>query len=208
MRSMISPALICAALLAVPCVAHAQIGIGGRISTVRGDEEAGTTSQRFTGGQIRAGLSGKISVELALDVKTETNEAETLRVRELPFQASLLFFPVRTNFAPFLIGGVGWYSTRVETLDGTEVLDSVTTRRRGYHGGFGAEIRLGNHAGLHADYRYTFLNFDDDDEEEEEGADEEEDTSFLGALNPASAVSRFLPSSEGSMWTVGLTVYF
>lgn len=207
MRSMISPALICAALLAVPCVAHAQIGIGGRISTVRGDEEAGTTSQRFTGGQIRAGLTNKISLEFALDVKTETNEAETLRVRELPFQASLLLFPVRSNFAPFLMGGVGWYSTRVETLEGTEVIDTVTARRRGYHGGFGAEIRLGKHAGLHADYRYTFLNFDDDDDEELEGEDAE-DESFLGALNPASAVSRFLPSSEGSMWTVGLTIYF
>lgn len=207
MRSMISPALICAALLAVPCVAHAQIGIGGRISTVRGDEEAGTSSQRFTGGQIRAGLTDRISLELALDVKTETNEAETLRVRELPFQASLLLFPVRSSFAPFLMGGIGWYSTRVETLDDSEVLDSVTTRRRGYHGGFGAEIRLGKHAGLHADYRYTFLNFDDDDDEEQQ-EEEEDGASFLGALNPASAVSRFLPSSEGSMWTVGLTVYF
>jgi hypothetical protein len=191
-------------MLMAPAAAQAQIGVGGRISTVRADEDTGTSSQRFTGGQIRAGLSGRISIELALDVKTDTNEDETLRVRDYPFQASILLFPVRSNFAPFLLGGVGWYSTRVEQLDGSEVLDSVTTRRRGYHGGFGAEIRLGRHAGLHGDYRYTFLNFGDDEEEDEE----DEDTSILGALNPASAVSRFLPSSEGSMWTVGLTIYF
>lgn len=202
MRSMTSRYLLCGALLlAVSGVAEAQIGIGGRLSTVRGNEEAGTSSVRFTGGQLRAGLSNRISIELALDTNTETNEAETVRIRENPFQASVLLFPVRSSFSPFLLGGVGWYSTRVEQLEASEVIDSVTTRRRGYHAGFGAEIRLGRHAGLHGDYRYTFLNFGDDDEEEE-------DTSILDALNPGSAVSRFLPSSEGSMWTVGLTVYF
>jgi opacity protein-like surface antigen len=199
---MTSRYLLCGALLlAVSGVAEAQIGIGGRLSTVRGNEEAGTSSVRFTGGQLRAGLSNRISIELALDTNTETNEAETLRIRENPFQASVLLFPVRSGFSPFLLGGIGWYSTRVEQLEASEVIDSVTTRRRGYHAGFGAEIRLGRHAGLHGDYRYTFLNFGDDDEEEE-------DTSILDALNPGSAVSRFLPSSEGSMWTVGLTVYF
>lgn len=206
MRSTTSHVLLCAfALLAVPSAAEAQIGIGGRISTVRGDADAGTSSQRFTGGQLRAGVSNRISIELALDVKTETNEEETLRVRDYPFQASLLLFPARGGFSPFVLGGVGWYSTRVEQLEGSDVLDSVTTRRRGYHAGFGAEIRLGRHAGLHADYRYTFLDFGDDDEEEEEGDD---DPSILGALNPGAAISRFLPSSEGSMWTVGLTIYF
>jgi opacity protein-like surface antigen len=202
MRSMTSRYLLCGALLlAVSGIAEAQIGIGGRLSTVRGNEEAGTSSVRFTGGQLRAGLSNRNSIELALDTNTETNEAETVRIRENPFQASVLLFPVRSSFSPFLLGGVGWYSTRVEQLEASEVIDSVTTRRRGYHAGFGAEIRLGRHAGLHGDYRYTFLNFGDDDEEEE-------DTSILDALNPGSAVSRFLPSSEGSMWTVGLTVYF
>jgi opacity protein-like surface antigen len=195
--------LIATALLAVSTAAEAQIGIGGRISTVRGDEDAGTSSQRFTGGQLRVGLSRKISIELALDSNTETNDEETLRIRDRPFQASLLLFPVRSSFSPFLLGGVGWYSTRVEQLEDGDVLDSVSTTRRGYHAGFGAEIRMGRHAGLHADYRYTFLNFGDDDQDEDD-----EDGSILGALNPASAVSRFLPSSDGSMWTVGLTIYF
>jgi hypothetical protein len=203
MRSTTSRVLLSAVLLfALPGVAQAQFGIGGRIATVRGDEEAGTSSVRFTGGQLRAGLSRRIGIELALDTKTQTNEEATVRVRQMPFQASLLLFPVRGSFSPFLLGGIGWYSTRVQQLADTEVTDSVTTRRRGYHAGFGAELQLGRHAGLHGDYRYTFLNFGDDDEEEDE------DSSILDALNPGSAVSRFLPSSEGSMWTVGLTIYF
>jgi hypothetical protein len=204
MRSITSRFLLSAVVLfALSGVAEAQFGVGGRISTVRGDEEAGTSSVRFTGGQLRMGLSRRIGMELALDTKTETSEDDTVRVRQRPLQASLLLFPVRGSFSPFLLGGIGWYSTRVEQLVDSEVTDSVTTRRRGYHAGFGAELQLGRHAGLHGDYRYTFLNFGDDEEEEED-----EDSSILSALNPGSAISRFLPSSEGSMWTVGLTIYF
>ena len=67
--------------------------------------------------------------------------------------------------------------------------------------GFGAEMRLGRHAGLHADYRYTFLHF---------GAD---DSLKSGLTSPkhgllGASASSFLPSYEGSMWTAGLTVYF
>jgi opacity protein-like surface antigen len=199
---MTSRVLLCAAMLLAAAAAEAQVGIGGRLATVRGDVDAGTSSVRFTGGQLRAGISRRISIELALDTKTETSDDETVRVRQYPFQASLLLFPIKGGFSPFVLGGVGWYSTRVETLADSEVLESVTTRRRGYHGGFGAELRLGRHAGLHGDYRYTFLNFDGDDEEDED------DPTFLESLSPGSAVSRLLPSSEGSMWTVGLTIYF
>jgi opacity protein-like surface antigen len=159
-------AAIFAAAVPMPCEAQG-FGIGGRLSMVRGDVDAGTSSERFTGGQIRAGLSRRVALELALDVRTETNEALTERVRDYPLQASMLLFPVRSTFSPYVLGGVGWYSRRVQQLEAEEVLDSETTRRFGSHAGFGAEIRLGRHAGLHADYRYTFLDFGSDEEEEE-----------------------------------------
>ena len=53
---------------------------------------------------------------------------------------------------------------------------------------------LGKHAGIHGDYRYTFLDFNDDDDEE---------IGIGGGF-----VSRLLPGHKGSMWTVGVTVYF
>jgi opacity protein-like surface antigen len=207
MRSTTIRVFVCAAIVFAVSVssAHAQFGVGGRFAMIRGDVDADTSSVRFTGGQLRAGLSKRMSIELALDVHTETNEALTERVRDYPFQASLLLFPVRAGFSPFVLAGIGWYSTRVEQLADDEVLDSVTTRRRGYHAGFGAEIRLGRHAGLHGDYRYTFLNFGDDDDDDEDDEGGSVLGSVAGALNP---VSRFLPGYEGSMWTVGLTVYF
>jgi opacity protein-like surface antigen len=187
----IVPVLIAACLL-TPVSAFAQFGIGGRLAMVRADVDNETSSERFLGGQIRARISPRTAVEVALDLRTETNEAETLRVRQYPLQASLLLFPIRSTFAPFVLGGGGWYTTRVETLAGSETLSSESTREFGWHAGFGAELKLGNHAGLHADYRYTFLNFGDDEDDPRE----------------ESGLSRFLPSYQGSMWTAGFTVYF
>jgi opacity protein-like surface antigen len=173
-------------------------GIGGRFAMVRGDVDRDTSAQRFTGGQIRARMSPRTAVEVALDVRTDTNDASTERVRQLPLQASLLLFPVRAPFAPYALGGGGWYTTRVETLAGGETLASESSRKFGWHGGFGAELRLGRHAAAHADYRYTFLDF----------GDEELAPGTSAPAQKESGLSRFLPSYKGSMWTAGLTLYF
>ena len=187
--------LFCAAMFvsslaftAVPCAAQGAFGIGGRMSMVHADAHADTDALRFFGGQIRARLSAKTAVELSLDVRKETNEALTVRVRDMPIQASLLLFPVAGSFSPYILGGGGWYSHRVESLLNDDVLASNTTRDFGWHGGIGAELRLGSHAGIHADYRYTFLKF---------GGDEQK---ILG--------KSYLPGYTGSMWTAGATVYF
>jgi Outer membrane protein beta-barrel domain len=158
------------------------------------DEE----SRRFWGGQIRARMSPRTGVELSLDIRTETNEAETLRVRSMPIQASLLLFPARGAFSPFILGGAGWYAQRFETLVGDETVLSETVRDFGWHAGFGAELRMGKHAGLHGDYRYTFLDFGGDDDDDDGG----------GGVIGGGLVGRLLPGYRGSMWTAGLTVYF
>jgi opacity protein-like surface antigen len=159
------------------------------MSMVRSDAHSDADPVRFTGGQMRARTSPRTGIELSLDVRTQSNEALTERVRDVPVQASLLLFLARGTFSPYLLGGPGWYSHRVQSLAGGDVVDSETTRKFGWHGGFGAEVRLGHHVGVHGDYRYTFLHF----------GSEEGDTS---------SKSRFLPNYDGSMWTAGLTVYF
>ncbi len=181
---------VCAVLLsAVPCAAQgAAFGLGARLSMIRSDAHGDADALRFFGGQIRARLSPKTAVELSVDRRTETNEALTARVRETPVQASLLLFPIAGSFSPYILGGGGWYSHRIEVLLDDSVLSSETTRDFGWHAGLGAELRLGRHAGIHADYRYTFLHY---------GSDEDK---VLG--------QRFLPGYTGSMWTTGLTVYF
>jgi hypothetical protein len=177
-------------LLSTPAVAAGQsFGLGGRLVMPRSDSQAETGAGRFIGGHIRARVSPRTAVEIGLDLRTTINDALTERLREYPIQASLLLFPVRTVISPYLLGGGGWYSRRTETLVDRNWVVSDSTRKFGWHGGFGAELQLGRHAAVHADYRYTFLRFGDDEEE-------------------VNGIARFLPSHESSMWTAGLTLYF
>jgi opacity protein-like surface antigen len=191
---------------APPC--HAQeIGIGARFSMIRGDVQSDTSAERFTGGQVRGWLSKRVGVELSLDRRTQQNEALTARVRDYPLQASLLLSPVRSRFSPYILGGLGWYTHTVEQIEGKQTIESTTSRRVGSHAGFGAEMHLGRHAALHGDYRYTFLRFGDPDPLESDTIAGAIAKSHLSDKDKNEG-SRFLPSYEGSMWTMGLTVYF
>jgi len=180
-------------LLASPAASDAQsFGLGGRLGMIRSDADSGAPSERFTGGHIRARISPRTALEVGLDLRTSTNETLTERVRDYPIQASLLVFPVNAVFAPYLLGGGGWYTSQRQTAEGAGWRTTDSMRRFGWHGGFGAELRLGRHAAAHADYRYTHLRFSDEDTTEAE----------------RSGLTRFLPSYQGSMWTAGLTLYF
>jgi len=185
-----------AAVLLAPTVVSAQIGIGPRISFVRGTDGRDVDSQTYFGGALRLG-GGKAVLELALDYRSETTTDELRKVTDYPFQASLIVFPIRSAFAPYLIGGVGWYSQKIEQLASAAPVElDVTTRKLGYHGGFGAEMRLHRNLGLYGDYRYTFIHFGDD----------EDDTVSRPGLIPFAEQLRL--SHEGSMFTFGATFYF
>ena len=108
-------------------------------------------------------------------------------------ERNTFFFPVRKVLAPYLLGGPGWYKRSVSPIEGPADELDVSTTEFGWHAGGGVEVRAGRHFGIHADYRYTFLDFNDDDDEEIPGG------GFVG---------RLLPGYKGSMWTVGATVYF
>jgi len=189
---------------ALKCSAQG-VGVGGRLAMVRGDVQADTNAERFTGGHLRAWLSKRTALEVSFDRRVQSNESLTEEVRDYPLQASVLFSPLPSTFAPYVLGGMGWYTHKVEQLAGDKLIDSTTSRRVGTHAGFGAELRMGRHAAFHADYRYTFLRFG--------GSDPFTADTIAGAIgkshlsNTGSGV-HFLPSYQGSMWTTGLTVYF
>lgn len=183
-----------AAILCAPSLASAQgFGIGGRLAWVTPDTEADLDSVRFIGGQIRL-TSARWGLEVSLDRHSEEFEALNEKITETPIQASLLMKLGGGKVSPFLLGGGGWYKRKVERLDesGVDGLDLESTEF-GWHGGIGLEIRAGRHFGIHGDYRYTFLDFDDDDDEDDD------DGGFLGGL---------LPGHRGSMFTLGATIYF
>ena len=201
-----SAAAFLVAGLLLPASVSAQVGIGPRISFVRGDVETQTSSDRYTGGVLRARMSPRTALELALDWRTVINQSLTERTRDYPFQGSLLVYPGSSAVAPYLLGGIGWYSQKVEALDTQKtVLSSTTTRKFGYHLGFGGELRFGRHAAAHVDYRYTFMRVDETGE-----TDTESSSSGGGFRIPlvSSLTDKLGVSHKGSMWTAGLTVYF
>jgi len=197
--------VLIAALLAASAPVLAQrggsIGIGPRLTFIRGSAESPDGTQRFNGGAIRFG-GGKTAVELAMDYRSGLTGSLTERVKDFPIQASLLFFPVRSGLSPYLLGGVGWYSqhvTRFSAPTGTTTVDEETTRKMGYHAGFGGELRPHRRFGLYGDYRYTMIRFGDDDE-----------TTTSSSLIPGwiPGAERLKLAHQGSMFTWGATFYF
>ena len=187
-RPVVIAMLIFVGLLASLAPASAQgIGVGGRLAWVNPDTEVDVDSVRYFGGQIRL-VAGRIGVEVSMDRHSESSEVLGQKLTETPLQASFLLRG-SGKFAPFLLAGPGWYRRKVEALDSTSDLD-VSTTEFGWHAGAGLEVLLTRHFGIHGDYRYTFLDFNDEDED---------DDGFISGL---------LPGHKGSMWTVGATVYF
>ena len=192
----LAPALTCAAQ---------GIGIGGRFAMVRGDVQSDTGAEGFTGGHVRAWLSKRTALEVSLDRRVQTNRTLGEEVRDYPLQGSVLLSPIPGTFAPYVLGGLGWYTHSVEQLAGKQVIDSTTARRVGTHAGLGAEVRMGKRAAFHADYRYTFLKFG--------GSDPIKSDTIAGAiakshLTDTGSGVHFMPSYQGSMWTTGMTIYF
>lgn len=190
-------------VLVAPRGATAQtgsLGVGPRFSFVRGDTNPDAASTRYAGGLLRARLSEKTALELAIDYRSNLNEDLTERIRDYPIQGSLLLYLFRSGVAPYALFGAGWYSQRVETLDDDSIISSTTTRTLGYHAGVGGELRLGKRAAVHADYRYTFIRFGEPAAGSTPGA-----IPLPGLL---SVQERLKLSHQGSMWTMGMVFYF
>jgi opacity protein-like surface antigen len=191
----VSPHRIAAALcvgvvsLLTATPASAQFGIGARFAWVTANSQVDVDSVRFVGGQIRMG-SSRVGIEVSLDSHSEDLESLNQKVTERPIQTSLLLKLATGTLQPYLLAGPGWYKRSVEPLQGPG--QELSTTEFGWHAGGGLEIRLGRHAGVHGDYRYTFLNFGDDGNK------------VIGLPG----LDSILPRHRGSMWTLGATAYF
>jgi hypothetical protein len=179
-----------------PAFAQGGLGIGPRLAFVRADPTA-DASERFSGAVLRL-PGGRTSLELAIDYRSTLTGDLLERITDIPIQGSLLIYPVRARLAPYILGGIGWYSQNVKrftTVGDATPADEATTRRVGYHAGLGADLRIHRRVSLHGDYRYTFLNLNGDDPD-----------ASSPRLIPFS--QRFNLSHEGSMFTWGAVFYF
>lgn len=182
-----------AAIVTIAAPAAAQsVGIGPRLSFVRGHLPSGTPSSSLFGGSLRF-VSKHTAVEMSMDIKTVYSTDRTLRTRETPIQMSLLLYPVRAAVAPYVLGGFGIYRQTMESVDPAgEALGSVRTQNTGWHLGGGLEILVTRHIGIYGDYRFRFVSFGDP-----EPGSEPIDLPGLSKL-----------SHKGSMWTGGMSFYF
>jgi outer membrane immunogenic protein len=99
---------------------------------------------------------------LALEVSATWNETEyqsgDVDVTQYPVQVSGLIYPFPSwTFSPYLVGGGGWYYSRVDYSGALAATPDSTDRTFGAHGGIGADYKWGNFV-LDADLRYIFLD--------------------------------------------------
>ncbi|MEO8481718.1 MAG: outer membrane beta-barrel protein [Acidobacteriota bacterium] len=172
-------------------------GIGPRMSFVRGDVPSATPSTRFFGGTMRMSSSKHVVFEVAMDYRSQLSDDGLTRLRERPLQGSLLLFPARSTFSPYLLAGYGLYQQTTDYLDGPVGLTStsVMERKTGAHVGFGAEVFLSRHTAFFLDYRYRFVKFGTPDP----GAD---------PINIPLVSDKVQLSHTGSMITSGMAFYF
>lgn len=105
------------------------------------------------GAQLRLFFAPALALEGSIDYRKE--EFDVIDVDIFPVQASLLAYllPARP-FGVFLLGGGGWYYTRI---DPPAPFDDDTDHRFGWHAGAGSEVVLNEYWSIDATYRYLWL---------------------------------------------------
>ncbi len=114
------------------------------------DADSGSYS---AGVQARAHLTPVLGLEGSIDYRKD-KYANDVSVKTYPVQASLLaYLAPHSPISPYLLGGTGWYFTRVS---GPSV-ETQTDNRFGLHAGGGLEAMLNESLSLDGSYRYIWL---------------------------------------------------
>lgn len=130
-----------------------KFGIGPRVGYYKSkDADEGNV---YFGLQARARLTPNLALEGAIDYRKEEFENGSIKSTSYPILVSALLYPVpNSSISPYIIGGAGWYNTKVE-IEGVE---DKTSRDFGYHLGAGVDIPIAETAVLNFDIRYNFLD--------------------------------------------------
>jgi opacity protein-like surface antigen len=212
------------AVLALSSVASAQtggaFGIGPRVTFQTGDAQIPRSSAlRIFGGQAKVRLTPSTEIELSADYESRLNTSLTERAKTMPIQASVLYFPVRSVLSPYVLGGIGWYKHSLTQTAPTSAATTASIREMGYHGGVGAELRVGKRMAIHADYRYNHIRFGGTGSSATTAAQPEKQATSTSIVTAATSAVSLLPklsaiqeslkrSNQGGMWNWGLTVFF
>lgn len=113
----------------------------------------------FGGAQARLHFARILAVEASISFHENRYEGGDVSVTQYPVQLTAFLYPFPDGpFRPYLLGGVGWYYTRIDYTDSFSSLSDKTEHIFGEHLGLGVELMLGTRTSLDLDVRYVFLN--------------------------------------------------
>lgn len=119
------------------------------------DADRGTWT---AGIQARGHLSPALAVEGAVTYHQNRYGDGDAQVTQLPVQVSALIYPLpNAQFSPYLVGGGGWYYSKISYEGALSGRPNETENTYGTHAGAGLEIRLGSSVMIGADLRTVFL---------------------------------------------------
>src|SRR5262245_48593165 len=117
----------------------------------------------FGGAQARLHFGGMLAAEASITFHQNEYEDGDVTVTQYPLQLTAMLYIIPTGpIRPYILGGVGWYYTRIDYSGVFSALSDHTEHIFGWHLGAGAELMLGARTSLDADVRYIFLDPDTD----------------------------------------------
>jgi len=141
----------------IPALFAQGIMIGPELGYFKAQDADGSV---LFGAQARLQLNDLLSIEGAIDYKSEKYNNDMVDVTSYPVQVTALIYPIPIAYGAI---GAGWYNTNysVDFPDNVPLENyDETTSEFGYHFGGGVQLPIGDKAAISGDIRYVFLNYD------------------------------------------------
>jgi len=111
----------------------------------------------FGGVQARLRF-GALAVEASIQFHETNYEGGDVTVTQYPVQLTAFLYFLQGPIRPYILGGVGWYYTRIDHSGAFAGVSDDTQNIFGEHLGAGAEFFLSPKISINGDVRYIFLN--------------------------------------------------
>ncbi len=113
----------------------------------------------FGGAKARLHVLRFLAAEASITFHQNRYEDGDILVTQYPVQLTAFLYIIPVGpIRPYILGGVGWYYTRIDYRDNLDFIDDQTDHFFGVHLGAGVEIMLGKQVSIDADVRYIFVN--------------------------------------------------
>jgi opacity protein-like surface antigen len=113
----------------------------------------------FGGVQARLHFARILAAEASITFHQNRYEDGDVVVTQYPLQLTAFLYPFPDGpVRPYILGGVGWYYTRVDYKGAFSSISDKTEHIFGEHLGAGVELMLGPRTSVDLDVRYIFLN--------------------------------------------------